>query len=495
MNHLPASLPPQGAGESRDTIQVMGSGFDARQLMTLVEWLEEDGHRCRVFEDLSEMAGALSDVRSKLMLVGACGVEFDSLLKAIRDSNSSRLRTVPILLYLNGCPQEAGKDWLSPEIDDFLLASSNPNDLRLRVDRLVRRWTEQADELEQIRRKLISYLGIRQFIGSAPVFIETLKKIPRVAACDATVLLTGDTGTGKEMCARAIHYLSSRSEKPLIPINCGSIPADLFENELFGHETGAYTDARRARRGLVAEAEGGTLFLDEVDALSLTSQIKLLRFLQDRQYRPLGASYYRRADVRILAASNQDLAQKVQEGAVREDLYYRLKVVSLSLPPLRDRQQDIIPLAMHFLETSAAEYGRSVRRFSPEATQKLLSYVWPGNVRELENMVRQAVVLADGPVIREHELHLASDVPAPGLPAFEPLKVAKSRVIETFERNYLRNILSACNGNISQAAREAKKNRRVFFSLLKKYGLTSDPVGWRPDDNGLPRRAAPPPSA
>jgi DNA-binding NtrC family response regulator len=287
------------------------------------------------------------------------------------------------------------------------------------------------------------------------------------------VLMTGATGTGKEMCARAIHYLSSRSNKPFIPLNCGSIPSELFENELFGHEPGAYTDARSARRGLIAEAEGGTLFLDEVDTLSPSAQIKLLRFLQDRQYRPLGASAYRQADIRVVAATNQNLAYKVQERAFREDLYYRLRVVTLSLPSLRERQEDILLLALHFLQTSAHEYNRPVRRFSQNAIQKLMSYAWPGNVRELENIVRQAVVLADKSVITEHDVHLPTDAVTPSQPSIEPLKVAKSRMIESFERNYLRTILSACNGNISQAAREAKKDRRAFFALLKKYGLTN----------------------
>jgi DNA-binding NtrC family response regulator len=314
---------------------------------------------------------------------------------------------------------------------------------------------------------------MRQFIGRAPAFLKTIEKVPRVANCDAPVLIIGETGTGKEMCARAIHYLSPRAQKPFIPINCGSIPADLFENEMFGHEAGAYTDARRSQRGMIAEAEGGTLFLDEVDSLPLSAQVKLLRFLQDRQYRPLGAAHYRQANTRLVAASNQNLQNKVREGTFREDLYYRLKVVSLELPVLSARHEDILPLALHFLETSALEYNRPVTRFSNDAVQKLLSYAWPGNVRELENVIRQAVVMADGPVLRAEDFHLSSGAQTPAACVREPLKVAKARMIETFERNYLTEIIAACGGNISRAAREAQKDRRTFFALMQKYGLTS----------------------
>jgi DNA-binding NtrC family response regulator len=321
---------------------------------------------------------------------------------------------------------------------------------------------------------------MQQFIGQAPTFVETIKQIPRVANCDAPVLLMGDTGTGKEMCARAIHYLSSRAGMPFIPVNCGSIPTELFENEMFGHEPGAYTDARESRRGLIAEAEGGTLFLDEVNSLALPSQAKLLRFLQDQQYRPLGATKYRQANVRVLAASNRNLMDKSQGILFREDLYYRLKVVLLTLPSLRERLEDIMPLAFHFLKTAAREYGRNVTRFSHEATLTLSSYDWPGNIRELENVVRQAVVFAEGTLIHADSLQISSgnrDI-SPDMVSHipshkEPFKVAKAQVIESFERYYLKNLLSECGGNISKAARGAKKDRRAFFALLKKHDLTS----------------------
>ena len=275
------------------------------------------------------------------------------------------------------------------------------------------------------------------------------------------------------MCARAIHYLSARARQPFIPVNCGSIPEDLFENEMFGRKAGAFTDARQARRGLIAEAEGGTLFLDEVDSLPLSAQVKLLRFLQDREYRPLGASYYRRANTRLIVASNKDLQRLVQEGQFPEDLYYRLRVVSLNLPALRERREDIVPLARHFLRTSATDYNRPVAKFSHTAMQKLMAYSWPGNVRELENVVRQAIVLTDKTIIRAEDLPLSSETTAASINWQESFNVAKARVIEDFELKYLNEIVSASDGNISRAARAAQKDRRTFFALLKKHGLTT----------------------
>lgn len=325
---------------------------------------------------------------------------------------------------------------------------------------------------QQIRPNPVLPHDVNGFLGRSPSFISVIEIIPRIAACDITVLLTGETGTGKEMCARMIHHLSSRSKGPFLPINCSSIPSELFESEMFGHEAGAFTDARHPRRGVIAEAEGGTLFLDEVDTLSAAAQVKLLRFLQDRQYKPLGNSRYKSANVRLLSASNQDLHRKVQEKSFREDLYFRLKVASLSIPPLRDRKEDILLLANHFLEISAKEYNKRIPTLSPDAIQKLLSYAWPGNVRELENILRQAIVLAEETIIDEQDIKLPGDL-SPNIPVYKlPFNIAKQHIIRAFEREYLIEALAAAGGNISEAARLAKKDRRTFFGLLKKYGLS-----------------------
>jgi two-component system response regulator GlrR len=456
---------------SRDVINVMGDVFRPEQLQELIACLEEDGHDCHVFYGSEKLRDALSNARNKLLLLGASAGELPGLVEAIA-ANTNATRDVPVLVYYRN-PSGEMQDLLFPEIDDFFFEPINIGGLRLRVNRLLQQYAEVPDEGALAKIGLLSHFGLKQFIGQSPSFMEVINKIPRVASCDATALLLGDTGTGKEMCARAIHYLSARAPRQFIPVNCGSIPENLFENELFGHASGAYTDARRQSNGMIAEAEGGTLFLDEVDSLAQGSQVKLLRFLQDQQYRPLGSSSHRQANVRVIAASNANLQLKVQEKLFREDLFYRLKVVLLSLPPLCERPEDILSLADHFLKTAAREYERPAMTFSVAAIQALTSYDWPGNIRELENVARQAVVLAQSRIIDVNDLKLSQDAPG-HLPVMAaPFKIAKARTIESFERAYLTEALSAAGGNISQAARKAKQNRRAFFALLKKHALTT----------------------
>lgn len=464
----------------------MSDAFEPGQLNDLIEWPKADGYRFADFKDDEGLREALSDRRTKLLLLASTDSDLPSLTQRLRIL-SDGVHDTPVIVYLKDHNSAFLQEQLPSEIDAFLVAPWNMEDVRSRVRLIIKPFDQEQEKLTQSQLNLISYFGMHKFIGTSPSFLSAINLIPRVAACDVTLLIVGDTGTGKEMCARATHYLSARTSKPLIPINCGLVPADLFENELFGHEPGAFTDARASKRGLIAEAEGGTLFLDEVDSLPLAAQVKLLRFIQDQRYKPLGASSYRQANIRVIAATNQSLRKKVEEGTFREDLYYRLNVVTLLLPPLQDRKEDIIQLAEHFLKTSAAEYDRPTGGFSHGAVQKLLSYSWPGNVRELENVIRNAVVLAEEPVIRAHDINLPvgtgtspairkesfeAVTPAETPTAREPFRLAKARVVESFERNYLNEVLLACDGNISQAAREAKKNRRAFFALLKKHRLT-----------------------
>jgi len=450
-----------------DTIQIMRDGFQPAELEHIVAGLEADGHPCELFATLAEIGTALSNLTTALLLAASATTDPTDLIDAITSHGGEG--DVPLLVYFSHVREISAEAVVKPEIDDFLSAPLSVADLRLRINRLLGRSRGRRDDVEQARQNLLTQAAAEEFIGSAPCFLAAIKKIPDVASCDATALLVGATGTGKELCARAIHYLSSRADKPFVPLNCGSVPPDLFENELFGHESGAYTDARHAHRGLISEAEGGTLFLDEVDSLPRASQTKLLRFLQDCQYRPLGGAY-RRANVRVIAATNHNLHALIQNGTFREDLFYRLKVVSLHLPSLRERREDIVPLALHFLKISAREYKRSAKELSAGAVQKLVSYQWPGNVRELENVIRQAVVLSRGPILRARDLELTSQAPA-AQPITKSLKASKARVIEEFERTYLEEALVACAGNISKAARQAGKDRRTFFALLKKYDL------------------------
>jgi two-component system response regulator GlrR len=311
--------------------------------------------------------------------------------------------------------------------------------------------------------------GLRPLVGESPSFLAVLERIPLVSRCDASVLISGETGTGKEMIARAIHHLSPRSRKPFLAVNCGAIPTDLVENELFGHERSAYTGASSQQDGVVQEAEGGTLLLDEVDSLPLLAQVKLLRFLQEKEYRPLGSSRTRKADVRVLAAANGDLETAVRQGRMRQDLYYRLNVLPFHLPPLRERREDIPRLAHHFLACYSAGRERPSPGFSTHALQALLDYDWPGNVRELEHVIERAVVLSqDGDLIHEVSILLPR---AAAAPAQESFQKAKARAVARFEAAYIRNLLSAYQGNISHAAKAADKDRRAFWELIRKHGI------------------------
>ena len=297
-----------------------------------------------------------------------------------------------------------------------------------------------------------------------------IEKIPLLAACRDTVLISGETGSGKEVFSRAIHYQSPRHGKPFVPVNCGALPDHLFENELFGHVKGAFTDASSAEKGLIAEAEGGTIFLDEVDTLSQAGQIKLLRFLQDGEYRPVGSARSVIADVRILAGTNTDLLKQVEKKQFREDLYYRLNALSLSIPPLRERLDDVVPLTAHFLDRYAREHGHGTRVIATGAIDKLMSYRWPGNVRELESIITRALTFTCAPTIQPEDIDLPSG-PGDDSPSAISLREAKNKTVAAFERRYLASLLTQHQGNVTHAAKAAGKERRSFQRLLRKYDL------------------------
>ena len=307
-------------------------------------------------------------------------------------------------------------------------------------------------------------------VGRSPPFLAALVLIRKYATCDATVLIEGETGTGKELAARAIHYLSRRRDLPFIGLNCGALPDNLVESELFGHLRGAFTDAKEARAGLVAQAKGGTLFLDEVEAISPRAQVALLRFLQDKEYRPIGGAPVKDANVRILAASNADLKAMVQKGCFRIDLLYRLNVLSLHLPPLKDRLGDAMLLAEVFVERLNRQSGEPPKVLHPDAIRVLSSHSWPGNVRELENLIQREFLLSNGAVIEladiDHRHWLDGD-----RSGTEPFNRAKARAVAQFERAYMAALLASTNGNLSLAARVAGKDRSDIGRLVRKHGL------------------------
>ncbi len=321
-------------------------------------------------------------------------------------------------------------------------------------------------EIEEAKKRLSEKWGLKKLVGNSPSFLEVVNKIPLVAKSDVNVLIQGETGTGKELFARALHYLSPRAKYPFLPVNSAALPPALFENELFGHAKEAFTGARSSRPGLIREAEEGTVFLDEIDTLEPASQSKLLRFLEEKEYKPLGSGKSIKANIRIIAACNADLKESMKGGRFRQDLFYRLNIVPLALPSLRERREDIPVLATHFLEKYERKFG--AKSFSPAALEMLSHHPWPGNIRELENMVQQVMILVPGPVIGPEFLPFAvQDDQHPQ--TCQTFQEAKRRAIEAFEREYLSDILSLYHGNITRAAKAAGKDRRVFGRLVKKY--------------------------
>ncbi len=305
----------------------------------------------------------------------------------------------------------------------------------------------------------------KHLIGQSPRFLNEIEKIPIIARCQSSVLVHGETGTGKEVCVRAIHHMSQNADNQFVPVNCGAIPPELAENELFGHKHGAFTGASQTKAGLIQEAEGGTLFLDEIDSLPQIAQVKLLRFLQEKTYRPLGSTKECTANVRIIAAMNVDPAESVRLGKLRQDLYYRLNVISIEMPPLRERKEDIPLLAEYFLRKHSNGRERKVT-LSPNALRTLVLYDWPGNVRELEHVIERAVIFAHNGVIGDF-VHLT---PAEE-DKKEPFNIAKQRVVNQFERKYIEELLLLYKGNISRAAEAAQKHRRAFLHLMEKHGI------------------------
>ncbi|HYJ79372.1 MAG TPA: sigma-54 dependent transcriptional regulator [Longimicrobiaceae bacterium] len=455
--------------------------------------LDPDQSPCPV-----ETCGRLAPVLRELLPAGEITIEAVSrvtdarghpdlvlLRSATRPEGREALRIIrqrwgAVLLLGFACTDGVGRrahpSPLLHELDDFLSCPFGRSELQLRILRLLHGGAA-ARPLPRAEREV--ELPALPFVGESRAFRRVLAAIPGIAPCDATILITGETGTGKEMAARTIHYGSPRRSRPFVPVNCGALPDHLFENEMFGHARGAFTDASSAQKGLVSEAESGSLFLDEIDTLSAQAQVKLLRLLQGGEYRPLGSSRAQVADVRIITATNADLRQKVEAGEFREDLYYRLNILRLALPPLRERVEDIPLLAEHFLARYGILYRRERMCLSDGALRKLLAHHWPGNVRELESTLQRAVIVTEGPVLDPDDIDLPSITSAFPVPERGPagglFQDAKARAIEQFERAYLVELLATHEGNVTRAARRAGKERRAFQRLMRKHGLGREP--------------------
>ena len=352
---------------------------------------------------------------------------------------------------------------------DFITKPFEIDELLFALDRAVQH-KRLRDEVRRLRREVRGERGPSELIGTSEAIARLKDMIERVADADASVLITGESGTGKELVARALHTRGRRSNGPFVAINCAAMPETLLESELFGHARGAFTDARAARTGLFVQANGGTLFLDEIGELPLGLQPKLLRALQERKVRPLGGDGEVPFDARVIAASNRDLATLVDDGRFREDLFFRINVIHLELPPLRARAGDVLPLAQEFVRRICARSGKAVTGLSPQAAEKLLAYPWPGNVRELQNCIERAVTLAryDQVMVDDlaekirayHPSHVlvASDDPSELVP------------MDEVERRYVLRVMEAVGGNKTLAARVLGFDRKTLYRKLDRYG-------------------------
>ena len=383
----------------------------------------------------------------------------DELVRAVSQFNPN----IPIIVMTAYGEVNEAVELMQDGIYHYVTKPFDVEDLVVKVKRALDKQITTS-EARQVRNKIMSRRKSDYIVGSCPKIEELLTQISIVAQNDVPVIIYGESGTGKELVSRAIHYTGKRADRPFVVENCGAIPENLIENELFGHVKGAYTDARTDQKGLFEEAHGGTLFLDEIGELPTTTQVKFLRVLQDGEFKRIGSTRPIRVDVRVIAATNKDLIQAIADKSFREDLFYRLNVIPVHIPPLRERKEDIPLLINHFLTEFNKELGKAVEGFSPAAIQKMMTYQWPGNIRELKNKVKQAMVLTRNNVITAEDLFFHVPVSSN---KFQSFKEAKRE----FEKEYISQVLRICQGNISQAARLAKKDRKDFYDVMKKYGI------------------------
>jgi DNA-binding NtrC family response regulator len=460
-------MPPVLLVEDRDSLRAMlkstleGAGYS-------VEDVGDGTAAIRALE-----GGRYLAVVTDLKLPGADG---HRILEAAREVDSK----LPVILMTAYGTVEDAVGAMKQGAFDFLAKPVDPDHLLLLLERAV----ERRDLLEEnilLKKEFADRMGFPRIIGEGAALVDATRQIQKAAPTDATILLLGESGTGKELFARAVHQLSPRKKGPFIAINCAAIPENLLENELFGHEKGAYTGAGSRKVGRVELADRGTLFLDEIGDLSQPLQAKLLRLLQDRTFERVGGTKTLKVDTRVVAATNRDLRRAVSEGRFREDLYFRLAVVTVSIPALRDRPTDLEMLANFFLERFRRELGREALRFSEPALAAIRSHRWPGNVRELENAIERAAILCEGDVIEPAHLALEPALAAEGPQPLEllskafdlsgTLDEASERVRDRVERLLIERALADASGNKTRAAESLGVNYKRLLGRIKELGL------------------------
>ncbi|MEW6072353.1 MAG: sigma-54 dependent transcriptional regulator [Planctomycetota bacterium] len=441
---------------------------DEAHAEALADGLESEGVACRIAGSGREGIDRMSEATYDAILTDLVMHDVDGL-EVLREANRLQPEAVVLLVTGHGSVETA-VDAMRLGASDYLTKPVRIQELRARLARAVETGRLRRANLE-LHRQLDKRYGFEGIIGHSPAMQRVFDVLRQVSPTHATVLILGESGTGKELVARAIHTNSPRKGKPLVAVNCAALSQGLIESELFGHMKGAFTGAVGAKEGLIVYADGGTLFLDEVGDMPLETQAKLLRVLESREVQPVGGTTATKVDIRLVAATNQDLRAKVGEGRFREDLLFRLQVVSLPLPPLRERAGDVPLLIEHFLGEFAAEHGRAVRGITPEARALLVRYDWPGNVRELRNAIENMVLLARGDVIEEadvpeHVRAAAGQARAPG----GHLDLA-GRSLEEVERALIEANLDLVEGNRQKAAKILGIGERTLYRKIKEYGL------------------------
>ncbi|MFQ5792081.1 MAG: sigma-54-dependent transcriptional regulator [Acidobacteriota bacterium] len=441
--------------------QVLVVDDDASMQRMLRLRLEREGYKVVTASDGEEAANLIRQDVFNLVITDLKMPKLrgDELARAISQFNPE----IPVIVVTAYGEVDEAVRLMRDGIYYYLTKPFDVEELVSRVKKAIDKH-RTTTEVKQVRTRIKSRRKSDYIVGASAKIEDLLTQISIVAQNDVPVIIYGESGTGKELVARAIHYTGRRGDKPFVVENCGAIPENLIENELFGHVKGAYTDARTDQKGLFEEAHGGTLFLDEIGELPVTLQVKFLRVLQDGEFKRIGSTRPIKVDVRVIAATNKDLIQAIAEKAFREDLFYRLNVIPIHIPPLRERKEDIPLLINHFLNDFNKELSKNVEGFSPAAIQKMMTYQWPGNIRELKNKVKQAMVLTRNNVITAEDLFFHVPVSSNKFQSFKDAK-------REFEKEYISQVLRICQGNISQAARLAKKDRKDFYDVMKKYGI------------------------
>lgn len=435
---------------------------DDKNILKVIKMrLEADGYQTESVYNSSNALKAATDNVFDLALVDLKigeenGIE---LMESLHQINP----TMPVIILTAFGTIESAVDAMKKGAYSYLTKPFEYPDLRLHVKNCLEK-SRLSKEVERLRNLVETSYGFKSIIGRSEKMKRVLERVTQAAQSDSSVFIQGDSGTGKELIAKALHLASDRKDKPFIAVNCAAIPETLFESELFGYEKGAFSGAHRNKQGLFAQAHGGTFFLDEISEMPLSMQAKLLRAWQEKEFFPLGGNKTIKVDTRLIATSNRNLEEEVQKGQFREDLFYRIHVIVILMPPLKERKEDIPLLARFFLKKYCKITEKEIKGFSPEVLQKLMLYDWPGNVRELENTIEGAVVMATQDIITEDFLLRADSFADPG---FKPLKEAK----EQFEKNYLVQLIELTQGNISKAAKISGKYRADLYELLKKHGL------------------------